>query len=115
MVMLLNVKFYCDQVFVAQGRSIFLAGEIKLLWPLRSNYSISITLSLLKRLLAQLLSAHAFGAGGLGFKSPVGQIGSASPTARHRCDVSSELCSPGAKPRRWASPLVTRFGVLPRV
>ena len=23
-----------------------------------------------------------------------------SPTARHRCDVSSELCCPGAKPRR---------------
>ena len=23
-----------------------------------------------------------------------------SPTAHHRCDVPSELCSPGAKPRR---------------
>ena len=38
-----------------------------------------------------------------------------SPTTRHRCDVSSELCSPGAKPRRWAPQLVTRFGVLRRV
>ena len=25
-----------------------------------------------------------------------------SPTARHRCDVSSKLCWPGAQPRRWA-------------
>ena len=33
------------------------------------------------------------------------------PTARHRCDVSSELCSSGTKPGRWAPPLVTRFGV----
>ena len=38
-----------------------------------------------------------------------------SPTTRHRCDVSSELCCPGAKPRRWASPLVTRFNVILRV
>ena len=38
-----------------------------------------------------------------------------SPIARHRCDVSSELCCPGAKPRRWIPPLVTRFGVIPRV
>ena len=30
-----------------------------------------------------------------------------SATARHRCDVSSELCSPGAKPG-WVPPLVTR-------
>ena len=43
----------------------------------------------------------------LGFHSQAGQIG-------HRCDVSSELCCPDAKPRRWA-PLVTRFGVIPRV
>ena len=26
-----------------------------------------------------------------------------SPSARHRCDVSSELCCPGVKPRRWMS------------
>ena len=29
--------------------------------------------------------------------------------------VSSKLCSPGAKPRRWAPQLVTRFGVIRRV
>ena len=59
--------------------------------------------------LAQLLGAHAIGAGGLGFKSRVGQISTESPTARHRCDVSPELelCSPGAKPQRRAPPLVT--------
>ena len=34
------------------------------------------------RSLAQLLSAHALGAGGLGFKSWVGQIGTVSPTAQ---------------------------------
>ena len=51
--------------------------------------------------LAQLLSAHATAAGGLGFKSRVGQIGAVSPTARHCCDVPSELCSPGAKPLRY--------------
>ena len=51
------------------------------------------------RSLAQLLSAHAIGAGGSGFKSRDGQIGLVSPMARHRCDVSSEMCSPGAKPR----------------
>ena len=38
-----------------------------------------------------------------------------SPTARHRCDVFLELCHPGAKPRRWTPPLVTRFGIIPRV
>ena len=37
-----------------------------------------------------------------------------SPTARHRCDVSSELCCPDAKPRRWIPPLVTRFSVISR-
>ena len=38
-----------------------------------------------------------------------------SPAARHRCDVSLELCCPGAKSRRWAPPDVTRFGVIPQV
>ena len=37
-----------------------------------------------------------------------------SPTACHRCDVSSELCCQGAKQRRWAPLLVTRFGVISR-
>ena len=35
--------------------------------------------------------------------------------ARHRCDFSSELHCPGAKPWRRAPPLVTRFGVISRV
>ena len=34
-----------------------------------------------------------------------------SPAARYRSDVSSEMCCPGAKPRRWTLPLVARFGV----
>ena len=32
-----------------------------------------------------------------------------SPTARHRCDVSFELCCRSVKPRRLAPSLVTRF------
>ena len=31
------------------------------------------------------------------------------------CDVSLELCYSDAEPRSWAPPLVTRFGVIPRV
>ena len=38
-----------------------------------------------------------------------------SPTAHHHCDVSSELCCLGFRPQRWTPPLVTRFGVIPRV
>ena len=34
---------------------------------------------------------------------------------RHRCEVSLELCCPGAEPRRWIPPLVTRFSVIPRI
>ena len=56
---------------------------------------LSIIPKLVKdRPLAQLLGANAIGAGGLGLKSRVGQIGTVSPTARHRCDIPSELCSP---------------------
>ena len=41
----------------------------------------------------------AVGTGDLGFDSRASQISVA--TVRHRCDVSSELCCPGAKSRRW--------------
>ena len=43
------------------------------------------------------------------------KLDTVSPSARHRCDVSSELCRPGANPRRLIPPLVTRFGAIPRV
>ena len=49
-------------------------------------------LKCINRPLAQLLSVHVLGAGGLGFDSRAGQIGVVLPTARHRCNVSSELC-----------------------
>ena len=39
----------------------------------------------------------------------------ASSIARHRSDVSSELCCPGTKSQRCALSLVTRFDVVPRV
>ena len=48
----------------------------------------------------------AIGVGDHGFDIWIGQIGTVSPSARHRCDVSFELCCPGAKLRRWAPPLV---------
>ena len=38
-----------------------------------------------------------------------------SPTARHRCDVSSWLCWPDAKPLKWTPLLVASLGVIPRV
>ena len=58
--------------------------------------------------LGQLLSGR-----GLGFDFWADGNITVSPTARLRCDVSSELCCPGAKPRRLTSPLVSRFGVIP--
>ena len=61
------------------------------------------------------LQAHAIGAGSVGFDSWVGQNITVSPTARHRCDDSSEQCYSCAKPQRWVPPLVTRFGVLRRI
>ena len=67
----------------------------------------------------------AIGAGGLGFDSrgaggllfDLGSVKSDSvlPTARHSCDVFSELCCSGAKSRRWIPPLVTHFDVITRV
>ena len=52
----------------------------------------------------------AIGAGGLGLTSRTGQM----EQSRHRCDATSGLCCPGAKPRKWVLPLVARFGVVPR-
>ena len=64
--------------------------------------------------LAQLLSPRSrCGRSGVRFRAD--QIVTVSPTACYRCDVCSELCSPGAAPRRWAPPLVTRLGVIWRV
>ena len=73
------------------------------------NKSIEICQALLMTFVVYVLPR------GARFKSRVGQISIVTPTSRHRCDVSSELYSPGAKPRRWAPPLVTRIGVIPRV
>ena len=55
-----------------------------------------------------MLLNDAIGAGGLGFDYRADQIGTVSPLLRS----FSKLCRPGATPRRWASPLVTRFGVI---
>ena len=38
-----------------------------------------------------------------------------SPTAGHRCEISSQSNCPVAKPQRWVSPLATCIGVIPRV
>ena len=61
----------------------------------------------------QVVKDIANGAGGLGFDSRNVQIGHNVTTAGHRCGVSAELCSPGAI--EMNPPLVTRFGVIPRV
>ena len=49
----------------------------------------------------------AIGAGGLRFDFLAGRIGTVSPTAHYRCDVSSDLRCPGAKLRRWAATCYT--------
>ena len=108
-----NWKFF-DLNF--RWKDIYALQNVELMRTLLSNRLQKFTINLLmNQPLAQLFSAHAIDAGGLRFTSRVGQIGTVSPTARHRCDVSSQLCIPCAKQRRWAPPLVTRFGVLPRV
>ena len=43
------------------------------------------------------------------------ESGRVSPTVRPIYKVSSEVCYPGAKPRKGVAPLVTRFDALPRV
>ena len=69
-------------------------------------------------LVSVVVTNIAFDAGGLGFDSRAGQIGhsvvNGSPPKKS-CDIFSELCCPGTKPRRWISALVTRFGVIPGV
>ena len=56
---------------------------------------VSTTIGLILRLaffkFSSFVKHIAIGAGGLGFDSRADQIAPASPTARHRCDVSSEL------------------------
>ena len=58
-----------------------------------------IHINLTYRPLAQLISEYDIGAGGLGFDSRAGQIGTVLSTARYRYDVSSELRCPGARLR----------------
>ena len=48
----------------------------------------------------------ANGAGDLGFDYQAGQVDTVPPTACQRCDVSLELCYPGAKQRKQPA---TRF------
>ena len=57
---------------------------------------------------------YSIGTGDLGFDFRDCQIGAVSLTAHHGCNVSSKLCCSLSrlKPRRWAPPLVTLFGVI---
>ena len=57
----------------------------------------------------------AIGARGLGFNSGAGQIGHSVANGSPPLRCFSELCSPGAQPRRCVPPLVRRLGVVPRV
>ena len=60
------------------------------------------------RPVSSIVQRIAVGAKGLGFDFWAGQIRTVSTTARHRCDVFSELRCPSAKTRRLeAPPLVT--------
>ena len=56
-------------------------------------------------LVSSVFKHIATGAVSLGFNSRLVKSGTVSPTARHRCDVSSELCCSGAEPLRWAPSL----------
>ena len=64
---------------------------------------------------SSVIKHSTISAGDLEIDSRVGQMDTVSPAARHRCGVSSELCRLGAKPWRWIPPVVTRFGVIPRI
>ena len=61
----------------------------------RPVLKITMALFFLTGWLAQLLSARCR-RGRSGCDSRAGQIGTKSPTPRHRYDVSSELCCPAA-------------------
>ena len=43
-----------------------------------------------------------------GSNSVLVKLDTVSPTVRHRCDDSLELCRPGAKPWRWTPPFSAR-------
>ena len=100
------VPLYCS------GRSSMMAAVASCAIPwIITSERISCKNDRLAQLFTTLLSVRDV------FGSILGPLKSdtVSPTARHRCDVSSELCCPGVKLRRWTPPLVTRFGVIPRV
>ena len=61
---------------------------------------------------SSVAKAIAIDAVGLRFDSRTGQIGQYS---QRLAAVAAFLCCSCAKPRRWALPLVTRFGVIPRL
>ena len=66
-----------------------------------------------QKVFANPCAKHIIGVGDLGFDSRLIKSDIASLTTRHRCDVSLEVSCPGAKSRRCAPLLVTRFGVIP--
>ena len=81
-----------------------------LIWLLVSVLSWMISIAIFKVMsygncpVSSVVTHITISAGGLGFDSLAGQIDTVSPTARYRCDVSSELFCPGAshedEPRR---------------
>ena len=63
-----------------------------------------------------VIKGYAIGAGGRGFDFRVCQFEHrVSPMTRHPSNVFSDVCCPRARLQRFAPPLVTRFGVIPRV
>ena len=71
--------------------------------------------ALVNQTVSSVVKNIAIGAGGLGSIPGSVRSDTALPTALFCCNISSKLCCPGAKPRRWASLLVIRFGVISRV
>ena len=54
-----------------------------------------------------LVQDIATGAVSLGFDSRASETGHSIVNACYLCDVSSELCCPGAKPLKWARIMTT--------
>ena len=80
----------------AKIRSIKMIKNPYLVWPVGVVVTTSLSMALVSSSIPELV-----------------QLGTVLLTTRHRCDVSSILYCPDAKPRKRTPPLVTRFDVNP--
>ena len=93
-------------------------SAVKLLSSVNS-YSNRILMKMgylkINRPVGRVLKDLAVGAGGLGLDFLAGQTGHSVANASPPLSRFSELSCLGAKPQILTPPLVTRFGVIPRV